>query len=97
MRAELPAALGVARALATGTWNHDLVVACWDEEERGLLGSAAYVERGGVNTVWTAGGCSSWYLDDTGRNPTLWPWSAKRFHEVMKRPGCADFDLIDAT
>jgi cation diffusion facilitator CzcD-associated flavoprotein CzcO len=24
-------------------------------------------------TVWTTGGCSSWYLDETGRNTTLWP------------------------
>jgi hypothetical protein len=24
-------------------------------------------------TVWTAGGCQSWYLDKTGRNSTLWP------------------------
>jgi len=38
-------ALGVARALAAGTWDHDLVVACWDEEERGLIGSEAWVAR----------------------------------------------------
>jgi cation diffusion facilitator CzcD-associated flavoprotein CzcO len=24
-------------------------------------------------TVWTSGGCQSWYLDATGRNSTLWP------------------------
>jgi cation diffusion facilitator CzcD-associated flavoprotein CzcO len=24
-------------------------------------------------TVWKQGGCSSWYLDGTGRNSTLWP------------------------
>ena len=32
-------------------------------------------------TVWTAGQCQSWYLDDTGRNTTLWPsfsWSYRR-------------------
>lgn len=32
-------------------------------------------------TVWTAGHCKSWYLDDTGRNTTLWPsysWSFRR-------------------
>jgi hypothetical protein len=33
------------------------------------------IERGGAGTVWTAGGCNSWYLDRTGRNSTLWPWS----------------------
>ena len=32
-------------------------------------------------TVWTRGGCASWYLDATGRNSTLWPdgtWSFRR-------------------
>jgi cation diffusion facilitator CzcD-associated flavoprotein CzcO len=24
-------------------------------------------------TVWTTGGCASWYIDKTGRNSTLWP------------------------
>jgi len=39
---------------------------------------AAWVEevrRGNQGTVWTAGGCSSWYLDENGRNSTLWPWT----------------------
>jgi cation diffusion facilitator CzcD-associated flavoprotein CzcO len=32
-------------------------------------------------TVWTAGGCASWYIDKTGRNSTLWPdftWRYRR-------------------
>jgi cation diffusion facilitator CzcD-associated flavoprotein CzcO len=32
-------------------------------------------------TVWTAGHCQSWYLDEHGRNTTLWPsysWSFRR-------------------
>jgi cation diffusion facilitator CzcD-associated flavoprotein CzcO len=33
------------------------------------------------NTVWTAGSCSSWYLDETGRNSTLWPTSTRAFHK----------------
>jgi cyclohexanone monooxygenase len=24
-------------------------------------------------SVWNIGGCASWYQDDHGRNPTLWP------------------------
>jgi hypothetical protein len=47
-----------------------------------------------TSTVWVTG-CSSWYLDPDGI-PTLWPWSAKRFHQVMRRPEFSDFDLIDA-
>jgi hypothetical protein len=32
-------------------------------------------------TVWVAGGCSSWNLDERGRNTTIWPdftWRFKR-------------------
>ncbi|MFB9236480.1 flavin-containing monooxygenase [Plantactinospora siamensis] len=38
----------------------------------------AGVDRRMRKTVWTRGGCRSWYLDATGRNSTLWPgytWS----------------------
>jgi cation diffusion facilitator CzcD-associated flavoprotein CzcO len=31
------------------------------------------VEQKMQGTVWTSGGCASWYLDSTGRNSTLWP------------------------
>lgn len=38
----------------------------------------AALDRAMDGTVWTSGGCRSWYLDPTGRNSTLWPgytWS----------------------
>jgi len=44
-------------------------------------------------TLWVTG-CKSWYIDPDGV-PTLWPWSARRFHEVMRRPVFSDFELID--
>jgi hypothetical protein len=34
-----------------------------------------------AKSVWTMGGCASWYLDRRGRNTTLWPdftWAYKR-------------------
>ncbi len=38
-------------------------------------------------TVWTAGGCNSWYLDSTGRNSTLWPTFTFEFmREARFRP-----------
>jgi cation diffusion facilitator CzcD-associated flavoprotein CzcO len=50
---------------------------------------AAYdevVQRKMRRTVWITGGCRSWYLDDQGRNVTLWPdftwvyaWQTRRF------------------
>jgi cation diffusion facilitator CzcD-associated flavoprotein CzcO len=39
------------------------------------------IDRRMRGTVWVTGGCSSWYLDRTGRNSTLWPdlsWSFYR-------------------
>ncbi|MFN2591085.1 MAG: flavin-containing monooxygenase [Actinomycetota bacterium] len=36
-------------------------------------------------TVWTAGHCHSWYLDDTGRNSTLWPTYSYSYRRLMRR------------
>jgi cation diffusion facilitator CzcD-associated flavoprotein CzcO len=44
------------------------------------------------HTIWAAGGCSSWYLDDRGI-PAAWPWTFDRFREEMAAPDLADYDL----
>jgi cation diffusion facilitator CzcD-associated flavoprotein CzcO len=44
-------------------------------------------------TVWTSGGCASWYLDDTGRNPTLWPGASWRFRQRTRRFDPAAYEL----
>ena len=36
-------------------------------------------------TVWTAGHCESWYLDETGRNTTIWPDWTWRFRLQTRR------------
>lgn len=36
-------------------------------------------------TVWTQGGCASWYLDGTGRNSTLWPGFTFTFRQRVER------------
>jgi len=33
----------------------------------------ARIEKMMRGTVWVAGGCESWYLDETGRNSSIWP------------------------
>jgi hypothetical protein len=38
-----------------------------------------------TGTVWTAGRCHSWYLDQTGRNTTLWPGWSFRFRSRTRR------------
>ncbi len=39
-------------------------------------------------TVWNSGGCQSWYLDDHGRNVTLWPRTTYKFRQLTR-----SFDL----
>jgi cation diffusion facilitator CzcD-associated flavoprotein CzcO len=39
----------------------------------------AEIQAKAAPTVWNSGGCSSWYLDDAGRNTTLWPDYSFRF------------------
>ncbi len=34
-------------------------------------------------TVWSAGGCDSWYLDSQGKNTTLWPYSTLEFRRRL--------------
>jgi cation diffusion facilitator CzcD-associated flavoprotein CzcO len=43
------------------------------------------VQRLTSGTVWTHGGCKSWYLDATGRNTTLWPGFTFAFRGELAR------------
>jgi hypothetical protein len=38
------------------------------------------------------GGCTSWYLDDLGRNPILWPRGTGAFRRAVKE---FDVDAYD--
>jgi cation diffusion facilitator CzcD-associated flavoprotein CzcO len=44
-------------------------------------------------TVWSTGGCASWYLDDTGRNTTLWPGATWPFRQRTRRFDAACYAL----
>jgi cation diffusion facilitator CzcD-associated flavoprotein CzcO len=46
-------------------------------------------------TVWNTG-CASWYLDDTGRNATLWPDWTWRFRQRTAKFDAANYRLIPA-
>jgi cation diffusion facilitator CzcD-associated flavoprotein CzcO len=49
------------------------------------------VDRKMRGTVWTAGGCKSWYLDQTGRNSALWPRTTMSFRRRLARFQPADY------
>jgi cation diffusion facilitator CzcD-associated flavoprotein CzcO len=44
-----------------------------------------------ASTVWSSGGCESWYLDDEGRNTTLWPRSTFSFRGLLHRFDVAQY------
>jgi cyclohexanone monooxygenase len=45
----------------------------------------AALQRRMRRTVWHRGGCSSWYLDEHGRNTTLWPRATFTFRRQLGR------------
>jgi len=57
---------------------------------------AAYVrwlDAAHADTVWSRGGCRSWYLDSTGRNAALWPHGVGRFRRMTRRVRPDDYAL----
>jgi cation diffusion facilitator CzcD-associated flavoprotein CzcO len=58
----------------------------WSREtERRLRGS-----------VWNKGGCTSWYLDDSGRNGVWWPGFTWRLWQKTRRFDLGDYELVRA-
>ncbi len=54
----------------------------------------ADLQRRFAGSVWTSGGCASWYLDAQGRNRTLWPGYTFDFRRRTRRIDPADHELI---
>ena len=54
----------------------------------------AEVQRKLEGSVWTSGGCASWYLDEHGRNRTLWPGYTFAFRRRTRRVDPADHELV---
>ena len=54
------------------------------------------VQRSMEGTVWTTGGCASWYIDRNGRNTTLWPGWTWDFRRRTRRFDPAPYDLAPA-
>ena len=44
-------------------------------------------------TVWSTGGCASWYLDAHGRNTVLWPRTTVAFRRLLARFDVAAYDV----
>jgi cation diffusion facilitator CzcD-associated flavoprotein CzcO len=51
------------------------------------------VDRRMRGSVWTAGGCRSWYLDRTGRNSALWPGFTMPLRRRLRTVRPEDYEL----
>jgi cyclohexanone monooxygenase len=54
----------------------------------------ADVQQRMQRTVWSRGGCSSWYLDSHGRNVTLWPRATFTFRRLLARFDAAAYQVV---
>ncbi|MGN6782107.1 MAG: flavin-containing monooxygenase [Marmoricola sp.] len=50
-----------------------------------------------ARTVWNTGGCASWYLDEHGRNTTLWPRATFRFRQLLSHFDVEAYDVTPRT
>jgi cation diffusion facilitator CzcD-associated flavoprotein CzcO len=69
-------------------------VAAVDVRPQAQQAFVAEMSRMAQGTVWTAGGCKSWYLDSHGNASTIWPDFTFRFRARTKRFDTRDYDLI---
>ncbi|MGH3361962.1 MAG: flavin-containing monooxygenase [Nocardioides sp.] len=57
----------------------------------------ADIQRRMKRTVWSNGGCASWYLDEHGKNTVLWPRTTFKFRELLSRFDVAAYDVTART
>ncbi|OAR26195.1 cyclohexanone monooxygenase [Streptomyces sp. ERV7] len=47
-------------------------------------------------TVWNTGGCTSWYLDASGRNTTIWPGTTGEFRRATREVDLGEYEVVRA-
>ena len=57
----------------------------------------ARLQRKMEPTVWTTGGCASWYLDAQGRNTTLWPDFTWKYWLRTRRFDIENYRIVGAS
>ncbi|CAM3890293.1 NAD(P)-binding domain-containing protein [Smaragdicoccus niigatensis] len=51
------------------------------------------LQRRSQGTVWTSGGCKSWYLDAAGVNRAIWPAPTLSYWMTTRNPDLRDFEF----
>jgi cation diffusion facilitator CzcD-associated flavoprotein CzcO len=75
----------IEHLLAALRWMRANAVAALEPTEEAQAAFVASCDARMHGTVWTSGGCSSWYLDATGRNSVLWPGATSSFRRRVAR------------
>jgi cation diffusion facilitator CzcD-associated flavoprotein CzcO len=75
----------IEHLLAALAYMHRHGVSALEPRPTAQAAYVADVQKRMRGTVWTAGGCASWYLDRTGHNSTLWPDFSWRFRRRVAR------------
>jgi cation diffusion facilitator CzcD-associated flavoprotein CzcO len=75
----------------------DRGVVAVDVRPRAQAAFVAEMNRMAQGTVWTAGGCQSWYLDSHGNASTIWPDFTFRFRARTNHFDTDDYDLLPRT
>ncbi len=52
----------------------------------------ADVQKRLQTTIWNTGGCQSWYIDENGKNTTLWPGFTFAFRRQTRQFDLANFE-----
>ena len=47
-------------------------------------------------TVFNTGGCTSYFIDRTGRNSTNWPWTVSKLRRRLRRADLGDYETSPA-
>ncbi|MEV5532236.1 flavin-containing monooxygenase [Streptomyces prunicolor] len=47
-------------------------------------------------TVWNTGGCTSWYMDASGLNTTIWPGTTAEFRKATRRVDLTEYEVVRA-
>ena len=66
----------------------------WTCGPRPRSATTSEIQERMVGTVWTGGGCKSWYLTEDGVNRTLWPSYSNEFKRSLERFEPADYSTV---
>jgi cation diffusion facilitator CzcD-associated flavoprotein CzcO len=55
------------------------------------------VQRRLKRTVWSVGGCSSYYIDENGHNGSLWPTFSFRFRQAVRKADLSEYELTGSS